>query len=279
MERNAPLKDQRAHLRAGSRNIDCGAAFRRIVKGCIHTIQHCRTAAVAGDADAVHKMRIELTRFHAALLFFSPVLTQGDWRRIRRHAHWLNSRLGKARDQDVLLEYASRRRYRGWARTSFRPIERERAKTYRKLAADLHSARFRRLMRDIDRQINRPRASSDGQQSGSVAIFGEARLLEWRDQIERTGRHLRKLGRKRQHRLRLKCKRYRYVVDSLVKLGAGLPPQDLLFREAAKQVHATLGDLRDLRRFKSTGKGRPPRYRARKRKLLKSAESAFRDNP
>nr|WP_256575955.1 CHAD domain-containing protein [Bradyrhizobium sp. CCGUVB23] len=276
MERNASLLNQTARLLAKPDRIDCETAFRCIVKGCIHTMQRCRTAAADGDADAVHKMRIELTRFRAVLLFFSPILTKAGWRRTRRYARWLNSRLGQARDQDVLLQYARRRRYRRWARTSFRPIERERTKSYRKLAVDLHSARYHRLMHDIDRQTHQPQVSSEGPQSGDVGMFSEARLLEWRDEIERTGRHLQQLGRTRQHRLRLKCKRYRYVVDSLLKLGVGLSLQDLEFRETAKQAHATLGDLRDLRRFKCAGDGRPPRYRAKKRKLLERAESAFR---
>jgi CHAD domain-containing protein len=179
-----------------------------------------------------------------------------------------------------MLQYANRRRYRTWARTNLRQIVRARTDGYRELAADLHSARYKRLMRDIDWRITRSRrVSRDEPQFSDVTTFSEARLLEWRDEIERTGRHLRRLGRKQQHRLRLKCKRYRYVVDSLLKLGVGLTLQELQFREAAKQVHATLGDLRDLRRFKSTGDGRPPHYRAKKRKLLKRAESAFTTTP
>lgn len=109
-----------------------------------------------------------------------------------------------------------------------------------------------------------------------MALFAETRLSKWQSAIEKLGRRLRKLSRKQQHRLRLKCKYYRYVIDSLLEFGAALPFQELLFRDVAKQVHAMLGDLRDLKRLKETGHGRPPGYRARKKKLLRAVKTAFR---
>jgi hypothetical protein len=33
--------------------VNTGSRFRRIVKACIHTMQHCRTAAADGDVDQI----------------------------------------------------------------------------------------------------------------------------------------------------------------------------------------------------------------------------------
>ena len=275
MGRNAPLLNEAPHPQVG--HSDCRTALQHILAGCVQALEGHRSAAADGDADAVHKMRIELTRLGSALLFFSPILTDRGWSRIASRVGALTSGLGSARDQDVMLQYSSRRRYRGWAQGNLRSVERTRAKRYRKLAANLCSGGYRRLLRDIDQQARRPALPiEDEPHSADVALFAEMRLPEWRSEIEQSGRHLGKLGRKQQHRLRLKCKYYRYVVDSLLELGAGLAFQDLHFRDVAKQLHTLLGDARDLRRFKSTGHGRPPHYRATKKKLLNAAAAALR---
>jgi CHAD domain-containing protein len=281
MEWIAPHMRQHAAPRLlsykGAPDISCETAFRHIAKDCIRQILGGRTLAVEGNADAVHKMRIELTRLHAAVLFFTPLVVDDEWPRIRRELRWLNSNLGKARDQDVLIQYARRRRFRSWAKPSYRSIARSKAKSYRKLAGKLHSARYQRFISDLNAWVTQPRLeSSQASEFESAERYSEARLLEWRDEIQHAGRHLGDLGRKRQHRLRIRCKRYRYIVDSLLSLGVGLTLQDLLFLEPAKQVHSALGDLRDLRQLRRTGDDLPPRYRARKRKLLEAAERPFR---
>jgi CHAD domain-containing protein len=77
-------------------------------QGCVHLIQNNRKAAAATDPEPIHIMRIELTRLRAAVLFFSPMTDDDDWSRIDKKLRWLNSALGKARDQDVTANYARR---------------------------------------------------------------------------------------------------------------------------------------------------------------------------
>jgi len=275
MERSPPLRN--AVHRSETGRTDCGTALRHILTGCVQTLERQRSAAADGNAVAVHQMRIELTRLTSALLFFSPILTDPEWDSIASRVRSLNSRLGRARDQDVILQYSSRRRYRRWARSSLLSIKRARAKRYRKLGAELCSDDYKRLLRDIDRQTHRlVRPVDDERDTADLALFADTQLLTWRSEIERLGRHLKKLGERQQHCLRLKCKSYRYVVDLLLDLRARLAFPDLLFRENAKQVHALLGDLRDLKQFRNAGHGRPPGYRAKKKKLLNAAAVALR---
>ncbi|HLZ01148.1 MAG TPA: CHAD domain-containing protein [Bradyrhizobium sp.] len=101
-------------------------------------------------------------------------------------------------------------------------------------------------------------------------------MRAWKARISRQGRHLRALGNKQLHRLRIRCKRYRYVAGALQNLGVTIARQDLAFAEAAKRVHRTLGDLRDLKRLRKAAQGRPPGYRKSKRKQMQRAEKPFR---
>ena len=101
---------------------DCQAAFQTIAQTCVRLVQNNRKAAIAADPEAVHIMRIELTRLRAAVLFFSPMTDDDSWPGINKELRWLNSAPGKARDHDVTANYARRKRYRRWAKGSRRAM-------------------------------------------------------------------------------------------------------------------------------------------------------------
>ena len=257
---------------------DCQAAFQRIASSCVNLIQDHRKAAIAADPEAIHIMRMELTRLRAAVLFFSPMTDDDAWPKINKELRWLNSALGKARDHDVTANYARRKRYRRWARSSWRAMIRAHRKVDRRLSEKLASARYGRIMTKVEHWITGgPWLRNDRSvRSARVDGYIEPRLRLWRTGIWRQGRHLRALHRKQLHRLRIQCKRYRYVVATLQDLGVSIAQQDLKFLETAKCVHGALGDLRDLKRLRGAAHGRPPGYRKSKQKLMQKAEKPFR---
>jgi CHAD domain-containing protein len=261
---------------------DCQSAFQRIAKNCVHLIQRNRRSAIAADPEAIHAMRIELTRLRAAVLFFSPMVKNAAWLSIRKELSWLNSALGKARDHDVDANYTRRKRYRSWARSRRRALVRVQNKSHRSLAKRLDSARYNRLMMDLKHWITSGSWLLNGQsvRSERVDVYSQAQLREWRSEIWREGQHLRALRRKQLHRLRIECKRYRYIVTALQALSVTLGRQDVAFCETVRQVHRALGDHRDLKRLrKAVHGGRPPGYRKSKQKLLRQAEKPFRRMP
>jgi CHAD domain-containing protein len=226
-------------------------------------------------------MRIELTRLRAAVLFFSPMTDDDSWPGINKELRWLNSALGKARDHDVTANYARRKRYRRWAKGSRRAMLRIQRKADRKLRKKLASARYDRLIARINRWItDGPWLLTDRSiRSEKVDAYAQARLHAWRAAISREGRHVRILHSEQRHRLRIRCKRYRYVVAALDGLGVTIARQGLKFSETAKQVHGALGDLRDLKRLRRVVRKRPPGYRESKRKFIQRAEKSFRFPP
>jgi CHAD domain-containing protein len=98
------------------------------------------------------------------------------------------------------------------------------------------------------------------------------------------------LGASRRHRLRIKAKRFRYVLEALMEADAlrGRGEFHRLHRPA-KRLQRALGDMRDIERFAGLasgspqvenakrGKKHPPGYRQRKEKLLGAAIAAHRD--
>ena len=261
--------------------LDCQTAFRRIATNCLHLIQTSRTSAMAGEPRAIHKMRIELTRLRAIVLFFFPMTKDVARLRLKKELRWLNAALGEARDHDVTMIYVRRKRYRNWAKPVSRALARATGKSHRSLAKTLDSNRYEGLIVALRRWITAGPwlSSSLSFRSERVEVFSKTRLRDWRTAISRKGRKLGALRRQQLHRLRIRAKRYRYVVDALQALGVNVTQEDLAFCEIAKQMHAALGDLRDLKRLRRAGHGRPPGYRKGRKQLLKRAERPFRRLP
>jgi len=261
----------------GPASLDCQTAFQRIAKSCARLIQRNRKSAIAADPEAIHTMRIELTRLRAAALFFAPMTNGIAGSPIGKELRWLNAALGEARDHDVNMSYARRKRYRSWARKSRSAFLLSQSTSHRRLARKLNSARYHRLIVELDHWITKGSWLSDAQPLRSERVDGYslALLREWRRKISRTGQRLRGLSRKRLHRLRIKCKRYRYIVAALQALKVPLVEQEAGFCDIARKVHGALGDLRDLKRLRKAGHGRPPGYRKRKQNLLREAERPF----
>ena len=104
----APLREHLAELRANidvaKEPSDCEGLFRQIAKNSIQAIRRECVLAAAGKPDAIHNMRVELARLHAAALFFSPTIDETAWAPVNTQLHWLNSALGEARDRDVDID-------------------------------------------------------------------------------------------------------------------------------------------------------------------------------
>ena len=100
---------------AAAAALDCATAFQKIALDCVAAIKAHHTSACAGDAEAVHQIRVAITRLRAAVAFFAPIVVDAEWLRLKKEIAWLNGPLGAARDSDVVVEYARRKRYRAWA--------------------------------------------------------------------------------------------------------------------------------------------------------------------
>ena len=96
-------------------DLDCATAFQKISRNCVAGIATHHESACAGDAEAVHQIRVAITRLRAAVSFFAPIAADEEWLRLKREIAWLNVWLGAARDSDVMTEYSGRSRYRAWA--------------------------------------------------------------------------------------------------------------------------------------------------------------------
>lgn len=270
---------------------DCATAFQKMAKNCIAGIKAHHGSACGGDPEAVHEIRIALTQLRAAIAFFAPIAVDEEWLRLKPEIAWLNVSLGAARDSDVVVEYASRGRYQAWAgRAIGAELGQRRAQDHRRLVRCLRSARARRLIEALSvwteqgPWLTRWEAAVRRGAAEPLQAYCERKLTHWRRRLIRKGRHLSILNAARRHRLRIRVKRFRYVLEALGNVVPMRSHTEVCnMHGAAKRLQRSLGDLRDLKRFagllSADGRGRRHLrgYRREREKLRTAAFNAWRD--
>ncbi|SDO56053.1 CHAD domain-containing protein [Afipia sp. GAS231] len=270
---------------------DCATVFQKIAQDCVASIKAHHGSACAGDAEAVHLIRVAITRLRATVSFFAPIAADAEWLRLKQEIAWLNVSLGAARDSDVMVEYARRRRYRAWAgRVIGADLDRRRTQDHRRLVRCLRSARARRLIDALavwTRQgpwLARWEAAARRGDAEPLQAYCGRELNRWRERLIRKGKDLASLNTARRHHLRIRAKRFRYMLEALTDIVAMRSRAELRhMHRAAKRLQRTLGDLRDLRRFARLSPSadkrakRPPGYRRQREKLGNAAAGAWRD--
>jgi CHAD domain-containing protein len=272
---------------------DCATAFQKIALDCVAKVRLHHSSACAGDAEAVHQIRVAITRLRAAVSFFAPIAVDEEWRRLKKEIAWLNGPLGAARDSDVIAEYAGRKRYRAWAQRMIGgDIDARQTRDHRRMVRCLRSQRFHDLIEAMSAWIGggpwlrRWQRKVRNKPAKPLKAYSQRELDRWHQRLIRKGRHLKTLGASDRHRLRIRAKRFRYMLEALTGIVPVFDRDN--FRHVhrpAKRLQRALGDLRDLKRFAKPGlsaegdrpgEHRPPGYRRQRQKLRSAALSAYR---
>ena len=292
--RNGQTTTSSRHKASGAAGLDCATAFQKMTLGCVADIKAHHRSACAGDAEAVHQIRAAITRLRAAVAFFAPIVVDAEWLRLKQEIAWLNGPLGAARDSDVVMEYARRKRYGAWAQDMIgERLDRRQMQDHRRLVRCLRSVRTQRLVAAMAAWIRQgPWLQRYKRRNDAEALqsYCAGELDRWHERLVRKGRHLKTLSASRRHRLRIKAKRFRYMLEALRETIALLGRSEFhRLHRPAKRLQRALGDMRDLERFAGlaggspqaeNGKGRkerPPGYDHRREKLLGDAIAAYRD--
>ena len=224
-----------------TRQMTCKAALCTIANGCAAEFRLHSRAAQRGDADAVHRMRIALTRLRTAIRFFAPGVDSSAWTSLQREAAWLNRTLGAARDIDVALE----REYAETAGPWVRRWSQHRDTLYKVLRRSLASLRYKRFIAALKRLSNYPTTRSGAPDAYTADGFSAERLDRMRTKLLRKGRRIERVGQGGRHRLRIRAKRLRYALEWSLPLFAN--DRDALRAQIkrARTIQGALGRLHD----------------------------------
>jgi len=203
----------------------CDTAFRIITRRHLDALNANHDATSRGDPNALHQMRIALTHLRTVILFFSPIVHDEVRDEVRDELKWLNSELGAVRDLDVAVDRVkSLDQEQPEAETTLGSWNEKREEGHRTLSRLLNSVRYRWLIDQTSTWIESgPWSTKKGKQAARgraapVCAYSIERLERWEEKLLKKSRKLRKMGTKRQHRLRLFNKKLTYSIDSLEDL-------------------------------------------------------------
>jgi len=234
----------------------CETAFRTAASHHLLQLTAQHPGTCAGEAKALHAMRVAMTRLKTAIALFSPMVDGDEQLQLGAELKWLNAHLGIVRDLDVALERLAKTKQQ--TRPSDRPWKRERAACQRHLTRALGSPRYRRLIADLTTWIengdwSRKRAKAATERRAQPADqYCADTLKAWRAKLLKKSRKLKEFGARKRHRVRLANKRLSYAIESAAELApSGEIPARQAMLKTLRKAQKSLGQLNDDARFRA----------------------------
>jgi inorganic triphosphatase YgiF len=201
----------------------------------------------SGDAGALHQSRVCVRRLRAALSLFAPVLGWGDEKVIQAELKWLCDLLRETREFDVLvksvLEPAAAANPDA---PGFEPLiaafRSRRDRAYAAITDDLRSRRlFELSLGLVARFVDLSRAGIHRPQGENRLETGITRFLAKHvrrrlSSFVKDSREIEKLEPTEQHRIRIRAKKLRYMIE---------PLGDLMPRKQYLEVVSSLREIQD----------------------------------
>jgi CHAD domain-containing protein len=233
-------------------NSTAGVLVERTLQSSIHEMI-IRDLGVRLDTDPedLHAYRVATRRLRSNLRTFSKLLDPEWAHDLRAELGWIGTSLGAVRNQDVLAERLKREQQRLPGQRALvmdsllEHLDNERSAAHTALLADMRSPRYDRLIERLVAAANHP--CFDDTATNLVhapATTVGLRLVRrtWRS-LDRAISHAgRKPTAEALHTIRIRAKRCRYAVETLIP-RMGKPAERLASRIAALQ--GVLGELND----------------------------------
>lgn len=205
------------------------------------------------DSEFLHDFRVAVRRTRSALTQLKGIFPQGDVDHFSEEFRWLGKKTGDARDYDVYLLNipAYRESLHPEAQKDLEPLVRllqeKKSVEHRKLRRCMGSRRFQLLVKDWQTYLNGPDILDPGLFDAQRPIGEVASERIWKAFTKVLKRGA-KIGEttpaKALHRLRIDCKKLRYLITFFRSLYPA-EALDPIIREL-KRLQDHLGDFNDL---------------------------------
>ncbi len=173
------------------------------------------------DPEGVHQVRVRIRRFRAMLAFFAPLFKAESYQRQQESLRNMAGQFGEVRQLDVLLAGISEIEKESVLEincfgiiTSFLHEKREVA--FDQLLAELKGDAFVLELLDIlVWKFNDPWDETAPGLHASIKDYTEKQIDNWHKKIKRSMKKLDVKDQQAVHRVRIKSKKLRYVIDQL----------------------------------------------------------------
>lgn len=246
-----PRARKARHVELAPRTTGADAFAQILGSGLDHLLAN-RAAALAGNAEGLHQMRVAIRRLRAALRLFRPLLEATATARFEAELRRIGQVLGEARDWDVfcqqiLPETLDDDVAEGWRHLLQQPAEARRSAAYRHVAQEVEGRAFTGLAIGLaawaEQGRRNPRLLGDAALGRSITDIAPSLLDRLAHKVARRGRHIAQQSDPQRHALRKSLKKLRYGIDYL----AALYPHKAVkpYLHACKKLQQVLGDSND----------------------------------
>jgi CHAD domain-containing protein len=212
-----------------------------------------KPAALAGDAEGIHQMRVAVRRWRATLSAMAPFLPPGPRRSASNQLRWVADALGEARNLDVFASAVlAPARAALPAASEFErlaiAIDRRRWTAHAEARAAIKSARYGASVRALADWLEgcKWRAGDDAEAlRRPIGELAPILLTRRYRQAKKLGKSFAKQSEEERHQLRIALKKLRYTAELLSDLYQ--PATTAAFIRRLKQLQDDLGDLNDVR--------------------------------
>ncbi|HOW97684.1 MAG TPA: CHAD domain-containing protein [Kiritimatiellia bacterium] len=219
--------------------------LRRHILAQAEVIRRTEDGVRAGREGPLHDMRVAIRRLRTLLRAFRKPLAETRAAAVEEGYARLLKELGPARDTDVWMLFLKRHPVlrRGASARFLAAQKREKARRQQQVRERLESAENGALKGALARLIDEDlKPGTLRVQPNPAADLGRRALRKALKRIHRRARGLPRLSPEKMHRLRIACRKARYVAEFLS--GAWDAPLDALARRF-KAIQDVLGDVHD----------------------------------
>jgi triphosphatase len=232
------------------------AVLRTTCRACLWHLLRNEGAALAGNAEAIHQMRVAVRRLRSVLAAVRSMLPAEQYRWLRDELKWLAGSLGPARDWDVfameLLRPVQSVLQTGPDLGSLAETAKQRQQAaYATARKAIHSRRYSEAMLKtvcwFETHGWREQRVSEYSAPLFSPIAGVAPPLierRWRQAMKRC-KHFAALSQDERHQVRIALKKLRYMIEFLESLFDAAAVKALIKR--LKRLQEDLGHLNDVR--------------------------------
>jgi inorganic triphosphatase YgiF len=230
------------------RKTRAAVVVRQIVTAELGHLLANQPAALSGDAEGVHQMRIAIRRLRAVLTLFAPHLEPYTTTRFQAELRRVGQVFGQARDWDVFCLQVLPAALKAADMASWcallQPLARaEREAAHRRFAEELMAPAFTALVLGLAAWVEQDSLLGDAALRRPIADLAPRLLDRLTRKVYRRGRHLRHRSDAERHALRKSLKKLRYGIDYL---GSIYPDKAVdAYLQRCKKLQKILGDMND----------------------------------
>ena len=225
-------------------------AVRRLLRLLLAMVRYNERGLRQGDDPLyLHDFRVAVRRARSLLGQTREVFPSKATQRLRKELAHLGRSTGSARDLDafLLVQDTYRQRLSADSRSALQPLfaflQQERREHYQALVKTFETKRYRAALREWEVFASQPEKNAP--QTPTVEAFVLERVVEkYRALVSIEPHSLQHADSEQLHRLRIECKKLRYLLDFFITALPELPVRAAL--KQLKRVQRTLGRIQDI---------------------------------